>query len=121
MVYTKSGVNENNCIFREDSSGAILFSSPVTTMWITTLHDPENSRVQFVLVSGEMAVIKLYIELKDLGNGISSTHWQFTFTSLTEESIDETTEGKLLKILTFLAKALKHYCETGDILRMNNS
>jgi len=117
LVYTDSGVNENNCIFREDMSGAVLFDSPVTIMWITTLHDPD-SRIQFVLICGEMAVIKFDIELRDQGNGISSIQFKFTYTPLKEDAVDETTKGKLMTILTFLAASLKHYCETGELLKM---
>ncbi|MBC8441625.1 MAG: hypothetical protein H8D87_18300 [Deltaproteobacteria bacterium] len=102
LVYTDSGVNENNCIFREDMSGTVLFNSPVTTMWITTLHDPD-SRIQFVLISGEMAVIKFDIELRDQSNGISFIQSKFTYTPLKEVAVDETTEGKLMAILALLA------------------
>ena len=118
LVCTDSGVNENNCIFKEDMSGAILFDSPVTIMWITTLHDPD-SRIQFVLICSEMAVIKFDIELRDQGNGISSIQFKFTYTPLKEDAVDETTEGKLMTILIFLATSLKHYCETGELLKMS--
>ena len=30
LVYSDSSVNENNCIFRENMSGLILFDSPIT-------------------------------------------------------------------------------------------
>jgi hypothetical protein len=58
LVYTKSGVNENNCIFRENMSGPIFFGKPVTTAWYTTLHDPDKCRVQFLLIIEDKAVIK---------------------------------------------------------------
>ena len=111
LVYTDSGVNENNCIFREDMSGLVFFDSPITITWITTLYDPD-SRIQFVLMCGEMAVIKFDIELRDQNNSISSIQFKFTYTSLKEDTVDETTEEKLMTILTFLATSLKHYCET---------
>ncbi|MFO7665699.1 MAG: hypothetical protein R6V76_03690 [Desulfobacterales bacterium] len=118
LVYSESSVNENNCIFRENMSGLILFDSPITITWITTLYDPD-SRIQFVLMCGEMAVIKFDIELRDQGNGSSSIQFKFTYTSLKEDTVDETTKGKLMTILVFLTTSLKYYCETGEILKMS--
>lgn len=118
LIYSDSGMNENNCIFKENMSGLILFDSPITITWVTTLYDPD-SRIHFVLVCGEMAVIKFDIEVRDQNNGISSIQFQFTYTSLKEDTFDETTEGKLKTILTFLATSLKHYCETGGLLKMS--
>lgn len=118
LVYTDSGVNENNCIFTENISGLVLFDSHATITWITTLYDP-NSRIQFVLICGDMAVIKFDIELRDQDNGISSIQFKFIYTSLKEDVVDDKTEGKLMTILTFLATSLKHYCETGELLKIS--
>ena len=118
LVYSDSSVNENNCIFRENMSGLILFDSPITITWITTLYDPD-SHIQFVLICGKMAVIKFDIELRDQGNGSSSIQFKFTYTSLKEDTVDETTKGKLMTILAFLTTSLKYYCETGEILKMS--
>jgi hypothetical protein len=49
LIYSKSGVNETNCIFNEDKSGAHIFEKPLTTTWVTTIHDPENYRILFQL------------------------------------------------------------------------
>ncbi len=122
MVYSKSGGNETHCIFTEDFSGPVLFDAPVTTTWFTTMYDPEATRVHFVLAAGDKALIKLDIDLKDLGEGVSSCQWLFTFTTLNEEAdnaIDDTIEEKIMTILTFLGSSLKHYCETGEILKMS--
>lgn len=118
LIYSDSGINENNCIFRENISGLILFDSPISITWITTLYDPD-SRIQFVLMCGEMAVIKFDIEIQEQNNGISSIQFQFSYTPLQEDTIDETTEGKLMSILAFLSTSLKHYCETGKLLKMS--
>ncbi len=122
MVYSKSGGNETHCIFTEAFSGPVLFDAPITTTWFTTLYDPENTRVQFVLAAGDKALIKLDIDLKDAEDGAASCRWRFTFTTLNEEAnraVDETIEEKIMAILTFLGSSLKHYCETGEILKMS--
>ncbi len=120
MVYSKSGGNETHCIFTEAFSGPVLFDEPVATTWFTTLYDPENTRVQFVLAVDQKALVKLDIDMADAGDGASPCRWLFTFTTLNEEAdkaIDETIEEKIMVILTFLGSSLKHYRETGEILR----
>ena len=124
MVYSDSGVIENNCIFKEERTGPLLFGLKVPTYWIVSLYDPENFRIQFVLFTGDMIVSKLDVEVKDLGNGVSSIKWSFTITSLNKEAnryIDANTKNKADIYLTVLSKSLKHYCETGKMLRLNKA
>ncbi len=122
LVYSESGFNETHCIFTEEFSGPVLFDAPVKTTWFTTLHDPEKTRVEFVLTAGDKAIIKLDIHLKDAGDGVTIGQWRFTFTTLNEEAeraIDGKIEEKIMAILTFLGGSIKHYCETGEMLKMS--
>ena len=34
LIYSKSGVNETNCIFNEEKSGLHFFETPLTATWI---------------------------------------------------------------------------------------
>jgi len=45
LIYSKSGVNETNCIFNENKSGPHFFEKPSTTTWVTALHDSDNYRI----------------------------------------------------------------------------
>ncbi len=120
MVYSKSGINEENCIFWEDFSGPVLFDANVTTTWITSLYEPENGRINFVLITGDRSVINFKFDVFDSGNGVSTCRFDFVFTLLKEEKereADSIVEEKLGIILNFLGDSLKHYCETGEILR----
>jgi len=122
LVYTDSGVNEKNCIFKEYMSGLILFDKPVTTTWITVRHDPKEKQVEFVLVIGQKATIKFDLDIKGEDNGFSKCTWAFIFTALDEEtdSIDEKViKEKLVAIQTSLASMLKHYCETGGMMKLD--
>ncbi|MFC1889722.1 hypothetical protein ACFL4G_08210 [Thermodesulfobacteriota bacterium] len=121
LVFSESGVNEYNCIFDEGFSGPALFNEPVTTTWVTSLHDRSKGLVQFVLVASDRAIGKFDVSITGLGNGESSVRWDFTITSMKEaasNAIDETTAEKMQMVLAFLASSLKHYCETGEILKM---
>lgn len=116
LICSDSGVNEKGCVFVEEMSGPVLFGSPIKTKWITTLHEPDT-RIQFVLVSEEMSTIIFDIELSDQGNDSSAAQFRFTYIPLREDAIGETTEEKLLLILTLLMSWLKYYCETGEMLK----
>jgi hypothetical protein len=119
LIYSKSGVNETNCIFTEDKSGPHFFEKPVTTTWVTTIHDPDNFHISFQLNLGGKAVIRLNVRLREVGAEVSSCTWHMVFTALDEEAnamAEDTIRVKLEFIMTFLADALKHYCETGEML-----
>jgi hypothetical protein len=59
MIYSDTGKNENNCIFREDMSGLFVLNMPgLSTYWHTTLYDTENHRFHAILIYGDMATGK---------------------------------------------------------------
>ena len=119
LIYSKSGVNEINCIFMEDKSGPHFFEKPLTTTWVTNLLDPDNYRILFQLNLTEKAVIRFSFKIQRVGKEISSCSWHMVFTALDEEANameDETIRIKLELVMTFLSEALKHYCETGEML-----
>ena len=119
LIYSKSGVNETNCIFNEDKSGIHFFEKALTTTWVTTIHDPENYRILFQLNLAGKAVIRLNVRVREVGKAVSSCTWHMVFTALDEEAnamADDTIRGKLELVMTFLAEALQHYCETGKML-----
>ncbi|MDH3211244.1 MAG: hypothetical protein OEM05_02055 [Myxococcales bacterium] len=116
LVYSDSGVVEDNCIFREEISSA-LFGSSAPATWITTLHDPDNARRHFVIVNDEL-VRKAEVSIEDSGEGVSTVKWTTIATTLNEKGNEhfEDLEGRLQLMLRFIATSLKHYCETGQIL-----
>ncbi|MBU3915303.1 hypothetical protein KKA14_07190 [bacterium] len=119
LVYSVSGVNETNCIFTEDKSGPVLFGKPLTTTWITSLHDPVANKIKFNLnVSGKVYIAFVF-NIREVGLQISAVTWDLTFTGLDEEANamkDEEINAKLGLITGFLSETLKHYCETGKML-----
>ena len=123
MVYSDGGAVENNCVFKEEKTSPILFDLAIPTHWIVSLYDPEKYRIQFVLLTGTMTIAKVDVEIQSLGEKLSSIAWKFTITSLSEEAnriINATTKQKAKLILGILGKSLKHYCETGELLRLTD-
>ncbi len=119
LVYTRSGVNEDNCIFTEQMSGLLMFGRPVTTTWNTTLHDPDKYRVQFLLLLEDKAIIKWELSCRETGVNTTTCTLHLIFTALDDEANElkeDDIEEKLMAIPSFLFPALKHYCETGRLL-----
>jgi hypothetical protein len=117
LVYSESGVVEDNCIFREEMS-PVLFGSRGPATWITTLHDPDNFRRHFVIVTDEL-VRKAEISIEASDNGVSTVRWTSIATTLNEKANQgfDDLQKKQLLMLKFLGTSLRHYCETGEMLR----
>ena len=121
LIYSRSGVNEPGCIFTENVSGPAIFGRPVTTTWVTTLHDPDKHRITFLLIMSNQAVLKWSFQARETGVASSTCTWHLVFTALDEEAngLDENNiENSLTLILSFLSDCLKHYCETGTIITL---
>jgi hypothetical protein len=120
LVYTKSGVNEEGCIFKEGMTGPALVGKAIRSTWVTNRWDPENHAIQFVIFSGDSAVVRYTVVLKAIGGSGTVALMDFEFTALDEESssLDEgEIRTRLLAVAAFISKSLKHYCETGKILK----
>jgi hypothetical protein len=119
LTFTKSGMNEEGCIFTEEMMGSFLFGAPIKTTWVTDRYDPENHEIKFVIYAQDRAVIRYSIALKNRGAKTSS-ELDFEFTGMSKDIIDmdeEEIKARLLAIVTFISRSLKHYCETGKMLK----
>ncbi len=119
LVYSQSGVNEMGCIFIENKSGPHLFEKPGPTTWTTLVHDPDKNHILFHLNLDGKAIIRFDILIHVVGQDISRVDLKMVFTALDQETqvmSKESIREKLGLILTMLAEALKHYCETNSIM-----
>ncbi len=124
IIFSNREGIENNCIFKEYQSGPVLFDSDVPTYWIVSTYDITNRRIQFVLMSDLVAISKIEVEVKKMGDGKSSVSWSMVITGICEEGnkhIGKSTRNKAKLYLTVLGKALKHYCEKGEKLTLNKT
>jgi len=119
MIYSESGVNENNCIFRESMSGLFVLDAPdVDTFWYTTLYDKESHRFHALLMFGNLAAGKFEFTVTENENGSSIATWRLTYTALNEEGneiADDALKERMLGMLNFLGESAKHYLETGEM------
>jgi hypothetical protein len=121
MIYSDGGKNENNCIFSEEMSAPALFPSAGLgpTVWYTTLWNPADHRVHFALIT-RISVAKFEIEMHAQGDGGTRVQWNYTVTAVNAEGnrhVNDTAAAGMDGMMAFLAGSLKHYFETGEILR----
>ena len=122
IIFSNSDGVENNCIFKENKSGPILFGSNIPTYWTVSYYNPTNYCIQFVLLSEQIAITKIDVEIKDIGDGKSSVSWSIIITTICKNAnhyIDKSMQNKAKMYLMVLGKALKHYSESGEKLNLN--
>ena len=121
MIYSDSGKNELNCIFREDMSAAFVLNAPgLPTYWQTILYDAASHRFYALLLYGDKATGKFEWEVHDDGDGICTATWNLTYTALNQEGNDiayESLGDRMSFMLHHLAQSAKHYLETGEMLK----
>ena len=112
MVYSESGVAEQDCIFVTD------FPNEGEDVWVVSVYRP-NEEIQFIRFNG-MRVIRYSITLADNGDGTTTAEWKQVLTGLTEEGnrlvkglTDEAYRQKILG----LEQRLNHYLTTGEMLK----
>ncbi len=115
MIYSKSGVAENNCIFRTH------LMDRGEEVWVVSRYDPENFAIEFATFNKSGVVMKLDVSVEEHENRGSTVSFQYTFTGINEEGnnfVEAYTEEKHRERTDFLGKSLEHYCSTGKLLKM---
>ena len=113
VVYSRSGVAEQGCIFTTQGVGER------ETVWAITAHDPAGLRIEFVMVTPESRVGGLQIRLEENADGTTSAHVSYTFTALAERGnafVDDYTEEVFNRKMRHWERAMNHYLETGSML-----
>jgi hypothetical protein len=123
LIYSESGRNENNCIFSERMSTQHFFGPECTepTCWITTKYDREEHAVHFVILFGTDLAGKYEIAMHEEAEGKTHVTLHMVMTSLTgkgRQMFDNSIIEKTRIMLSFIGQSLKHYCEQGTILKI---
>jgi hypothetical protein len=122
MIFSSSGKNENNCIFKETMSGLFVLNSPETdTYWYTTLYDKKTHQFHSLLMFGDFAAGKFEFNVKKDAGEYTAAHWRLTYTALNEKGntlADASLADRLAGMLNFLSESAKHYIETGNMLKI---
>jgi hypothetical protein len=111
MVFSESGVAEENCIFR--TGGA---PHGLSTRCVTRYEPPV--RIQFVVVAADM-VLRLTITLERTSRG-TKLHWERLFTGLTGEGNAHAGDQRVERDRG-LGEQLNCFLRTGKMLRAATS
>jgi hypothetical protein len=111
MVHTESGVAEKDCVFRTDFDG-----EPMT--WVVGRYEPP-ARIEFTCFVPDLHVMRLAIALSG-GPDRTRLDWTRRWLSLGPAGdawLLARTEGHHEQRMAWLRDSLRHYLETGDMLR----
>jgi hypothetical protein len=123
LIYSSSGKNEDGCVFLEPFTGMSILRSPgANTYWYVNRYDTERHLFDAVWVTRDLTVVNWGVSMTDLGGGQTRVTWSLIYTGLSEQGSRIIGElgmaGRMKGALGFLATAMKHYVETGDIFRV---
>ncbi len=106
VVYSDSGIAENNCIFITENQ---LFGEAI---YAVSRHEPNQGRIEFVIFFPGKCVQKLDIELKAKAGGGTSLTWSRLYTGLSADGnalIEQITESAFQKQAGVIAQSLERY------------
>ena len=86
---------------------------------MTTVHEPTQLALEFLLIFGDIAVLNRAAHLEQLDAHATACHCTDTMTllagSMNGAQLDALA-AKMKGFLHFTWNTLKHYCETGEVL-----
>ena len=115
MIYTESGVAENNCVFSTD-----LPDRGGPELWTVSRYE-RNRCIEFVRFSPGEKIVKLDIHLNGTASGHCEILWRKVFTGISENGnrVVETLADSQFDIETqMIEKMLNHYLQTGQRLAL---
>ena len=123
IIYSESGKIEDGCIFTEERSVPLLHDAEGgATTWYAVLHDPDDFRLHFVLVT-DISIIKYKIEMEAAVDGATLVTLDMVLTALNERGntfIANDGRKKVSAMLMGLGHMLKHYSEAGEMLKLEH-
>jgi hypothetical protein len=117
LIYSASGLIEEDCIFTTTEFPPIGY-----TVWVTTDNDVEHQRKEFVRVTPGLMVVHTRVKVEKNGAGRSKLHYDYTVTALSEKGnthLEKLAEDDY-KLMDFeahwLGRLLDHFTRTGTKL-----
>ena len=111
LVVTESGFAELDCVF-------ITAAGPQEAIWMVTLHDPANHRLEIIKIIPGIVVGKIEIQLAGAENG-STADISYAFTSLGSDGdrvVSEFTQEHFDEFMSTWESELNHFLTTGERL-----
>lgn len=87
LIYSRTGVVENNCIF------ITHFPGEDPAIWVTTLFDPVARRVEYLRVVPGQKVVRMDLQVAAADPGHCQVSFRYTFTGLGAKGNEEIRQG----------------------------
>ena len=113
MVYSKSGVVEEGCVFTTPHHGE------QETVWTVTEYNPKDFKIAFVRVTPGDSVVRISINLEALEANSTYAFIEYEYTSLSVEQtkfLEEDLEKNFQTSMRWWEKAINYYLENGEML-----
>jgi hypothetical protein len=114
MIWSDSGVAEENCIFSTDFSDV-----GGREIWVVSRYAPPTA-IEFVRFGRQDVVIRLAIQLTAAADGNTTAQWRRVCTGLTPEGnayLLNLDAGAFEMQMRVLERTLSHYLTSGEMLR----
>ncbi len=100
MIYSKSGVAEDGCVFTTPHHGEN------ETVWIVTKYDPANFEIAFIRTTPGDSVVRISINLENSGTNATHAFIKYEYTSLSAEQTSYLENGleKIFRLQCFGGK-----------------
>ncbi len=115
ILHTVSGVAELDCVFRTDLDG--------DSLWTVSRYEPPH-RIEFVITTDVTLLSRLEITLAAENGDRTAITWRRVYTAVGpggESRLESVTEEAFESRMRSLNQMLRHYLESGEMLRGGNS
>ena len=116
MIYSKSGIAEDGCVFTTPHHGE------KETVWIVTKYDPKNFKIAFVRTTPDDSVVRIFINLEGVNKTTTHAFIKYEYTSLSAERsnyLENDLENDFKTSMLWWEKAINYYLENGKMLLKN--
>jgi len=114
MIYSQSGLIEENCVF------ATPYLDELETIWQVTQHDKTNHQIEFVRVTPGENVVRINIQLEAVSENQTKALITYLYTGLNEKQnhyIQTQLENDFNSSMLWWETAINYYLNNGEMLR----
>ncbi|HHB52578.1 MAG TPA: hypothetical protein ENK75_06005 [Saprospiraceae bacterium] len=114
MIYSKSGLIEQDCVF------STPYNDNIETFWQVTQYDKTNFFIEFLRVTPNENIVKINIQLEVVDEQNTKSHISYQYTALNEkqnEFIRNNLENSFMESMNWWEKAINYYLQNGKMLK----
>ncbi len=113
MVYSKSGLAEENAVFKTSGDGEH------DIYWMVSRYEPSSRIIEFVRFNVPERIVKIAIKVQERQGGSTPVEISYTYMALSEEQneyIINTLPSEFEQSMIWWEKSMNHSLKTGEML-----